>query len=198
MMNLEMKIDQRPGRIALLLILALAATACDDNLDLSFPRPDAPFGLELFDIVEGPVDRASAFDLVTGRGFGLPRGVRVDQTVQWDIVFAVIDGEAVWLPRGFFEGIELSSGIRVMEGEFEDVTRVPDDRDLYELEQPVPVTVGITYAVRSRSDPTLSLPCHIYSKLVVDSIVGDPARVNFRFLWNPNCDDTNVSPGQGF
>lgn len=188
-------LDHLRGHVTVVLALALGLIACGDELDTTVPRPTAPLRLELFDILAGPITRASALDLVSGRGFSQPVTVRVDETLQWDIAFALVDDEPAWLPRGFFDGIEPSAGIRVMQGDFEDIELLPADRELYELEEPVPLTVGETYGIRSRTDPRLSLPCHVYAKLVVDSIGGTPARVSFRVLWNPNCDDTKVSPG---
>lgn len=183
---------------ALVLTLALGLVACGDELDTDVPRPINPLEAELIDLVDGPLTRANALNLVAGRGYGTPLVTRVDETLHWDIAFALIDGEPAWVPRGFFDGIEPSTGIRVMQVDFEDVELLPPDEEAYELEEPVPATVGTTYGLRSRTDPALSLPCHVFAKLAVDSIKGDPARVWFRVLWNPNCDDINVTPGTGY
>jgi hypothetical protein len=183
------------GRSTAVLLLALTVlSGCGDELDLSYPRPSEPFEATLYDLVAGPIDRASAFDVVSGRGLGLPRTARVDQSDGWDVAFAVLDGDPVWLPRGFFESLEPSTGILALDLDFDAVRRLPSARESYEAEEPVPVTVGRVYGIRSRPDPALSLPCRIYAKLVVDSIGGDPRHVHFRYLWNPNCDDTNVTP----
>jgi hypothetical protein len=187
--------DRLLGHVTVALTLAFGLIACGSDLDTSIPRPTTPREMELFDMVDGPITRASAIDLVVTRGFADPDAVRVDETLQWDIAFALVEGEPAWLPRGFFDGIEPSAGIRLMQGDFEDIELLPGDAELYELEEPVFLTVGATYGIRSRTDPRISLPCHIYAKVVVDSVFGDPARVNFRVLWNPNCDDTNVRPG---
>jgi hypothetical protein len=189
--------DHRLGHVVLLLAVALGLLACGDEVDTDIPRPLNPFEEELIDLVDGPLDRANALNLVAGRGFSTPRVTRVDDTVSWDFAFAIVDGEPAWLPRGFFDGIEPSAGIRVMMADFEDVELVPSDEEQYELLEPLPATVGTTYGLRSRTDPALSLPCHVFAKMVVDSIKGDPVRVWFRVLWNPNCDDVNVSPGTG-
>jgi hypothetical protein len=177
-------IDAPTGRTpALLISLAVAlSAACSSSSGT------------LYDLVNGPVDRPSALNVVSGRATGIPRSVRVDVADAWDVAFAVIDDEPVLLPRGWFEGIEPSSGILVLEEGFETITSLPDDSEAYETEEAVPITIGTVYAIRSRSDPSLSLPCHIYAKVVVDSIGGDPARALYRALWNPNCDDTNVTP----
>ena len=187
--------DHLRSHVALVLTLALGLVACGDEVNRDVPRPTTPFEEQLIDLVDGPLNRANALDVVAGRGFRTPRVTRVDDTVQWDIAFALIDGEPAWVPRGFFDGIEPSTGIRVMPVDFEDVELLPPDEEAYELEEPLPATVGTTYGIRSRTDPSLGLPCHVFAKLVVDSIWGDPVRVQFRVLWNPNCDDINVTPG---
>ncbi len=105
-----------------------------------------------------------------------------------------MDGQPVWLPQGFFDALEPSSGILRLSSAFDQIETVPAQRELYEAEQPVPVSEAVTYAIRSRNDPALSLPCRIFAKLEVLSIEGDPARVRIRILWNPNCDSRRVTP----
>jgi len=191
-------LSKRAGALLVTLGLTVSALACGSDLDPSFRRPSEPLEATLFDIFAGPIDRPSAFDVLPGGGrIGTPVPVRVDQTDQWDVAFAIVNGEAVWLPRGFFAGFEPSSGIVGLDRGFDEVDRVPEDRDLYQTEGPIPVTLGTTYAIRSRSDPALSLPCRIFAKLVVDELETDPARVRFRYLWNPNCDQRVVTPEGG-
>lgn len=174
--------------------LSLAVLGCGDDLDTSFPRPTDALTITLYDLVTGPIDRQSALNMVSGRGLGIPRPVRVDESDQWDIAFATLDGEPVWLPRGYFQSLEVEAGIMALDRGFEEVERVPEDRTLYENMDPVPAEVGRVYAIRSRTDPGLSFPCHVYAKLVIDAIEGDPPRMRIRTLWNPNCDDQNVTP----
>ncbi len=188
-------------KISTLLLVRCAALlpfavllGCGDNLNISFPRPSEPLEETLFDLVAGPIDRPSALDVVSGRGSGIPRPVRVDESGEWDIAFAIMNGQPVWLPQGFFEALEVSSGVRRLTGTFDQIEVVPSDRELYESEQPVPVEEAVTYAIRSRNDPALSLPCRIFAKLEVISVEGDPAQVRVRILWNPNCDERRVTP----
>jgi hypothetical protein len=184
-------------RRAFIVLLAPAALlSCGRDINTSFPRPGEPLEATLYDLVTGPIERASAFNVVSGRGRGTPRTVRVDQSNEWDVAFAVLDGKPVWLPRGFFEGLEPSSGILELSRAFDEVTVAPENRELYEMEAPLPVTVGNTYIIRSRNDPTISLPCRIFAKVSVEAVGQDPDRVDLLFLWNPNCDDRNLTPGQ--
>ncbi len=172
-----------------------ALLGCGDNLNISFPRPSEPLEETLFDLVAGPIDRPSGLNVVSGRGSGSPRAVRVDESSEWDVAFAIMGGEPVWLPQGFFEAFEPSSGIVRLEGVFDQIQDAPSNRELYETEDPVPLVEGATYAIRSRNDPALSLPCRIFAKLEVISIEGDPTRARIRILWNPNCDRRRVTPG---
>lgn len=177
-------------------LLAASLTACGDDSTFLFPVPAEPIESTMFDLVTGPLDRPSAFDLVAGRGRGLPRTVRVDQTEQWDIAFAVLEGEAVWLPRGFFESIQPSSGITRLDGDFDNITSVPGDSEAYEEDEPLPIVEGAVYAIRSRTDPALTLPCRVFGKVRVLSLEGTPPQIDFETVWNPNCDDTNVDQSQ--
>lgn len=181
-------------RWAAVLIAAAAFLACSGDDELTFPRPTEPLESTLYDLVLGPIDRASAFDVVAGRGVGTPRSVRVDRIDEWDVVFAFLDGEPVWLPRGFFDGLEVSSGILSLRRAFEEIMQAPENRDLYETENPVPIVPNEIYVFRSRNDPTLSFPCRIYAVVDVEEIDVEEARVRFRYLWNPNCDDRDLSP----
>jgi hypothetical protein len=186
---------KRSTRRASVILLALALVSCGRDITTDFRRPGEPLDGTLYDLVAGPIDRASAYNIVSGRGFGVPRTVRVDQSDQWDIAFAILDGQPVWLPRGYFEALEPSSGVLELARAFDEVTTAPADKTLYEAENPVPITVGNTYVIRSRNDPTLSLPCRIYAKIGVEAIQRNPDRIDFIVLWNPNCDRRDLTPG---
>ena len=192
MINLNMLLDRRAitGLLALFVV-----GACGDDTGTNWPRPSEPLELSVYDIVEGPVDRASALNVVAGAGSGFPITARVDVTQQWDMAFGMIDGEPYWLPRGFFEGLEPTAGILEMEQDFDEINTAPDDRTLYEYNDPLLMTEGNTYIIRSRNDPTTELPCRIFAKLRVEAIQPDPAWMQFVILWNPNCDDTNLTLG---
>jgi len=180
--------------IAVLLTLFVAG-ACSDDSATNWARPTEPLDLSLYDLIEGPIDRASAVSVVAGVGSGFPRTVRVDQSQQWDMGFGMIDGEPYWLPRGFFLALEPTSGILAMEQDFDEINTAPDDKTLYNYTKPMAMIAGATYIVRSRNDPSTELPCHIFAKVRVGSIQPDPAWMDFIILWNPNCDDTNLTLG---
>lgn len=186
-----MKIGVISRLAAVALLSAVAVSGCDSATEISFPFPDEPLNGTLYDLVAGPIDRPSGLNVVSGRGNGSPNPLRVDASGRWDVAFAELDGVPVLLPRGYFEGLEESSGVRALGRSFDKVTEVTDMADGYETIEPTPLVVGATYAVRSRPDPALSLPCRVYAKLEVLDLEGDPARMQFRILWNPNCDRTN-------
>jgi len=190
MPNIEIPVDRRA---AVLIVLLAAIVACGGDSTSSYPRPIEPLQLSMYDVGGGPVNRASALNVVAGSALGFPRTERVDQTEQWDVAFGVIEGNPVWLPRGFFEGLEPSAGILAVPRDFEEIGEAPEDRELYEYTDPLPMVEGETYMIRSRSDPTLSLPCHIYAKVRLEAIQQDPPWIKFLIVWNPNCDDRNVT-----
>ncbi|MGD8700085.1 MAG: hypothetical protein PVJ43_12385 [Gemmatimonadales bacterium] len=189
------RLTDRPWAVFLLLLLG-AVSSCGDDINTEYPRPSEPRELSLYDLVSGPIDRPSAVNVVSGRALGVPSAVRIDVTERWDLVFALVDGSPAWLPRGFFEALEVSSGILATTADFEQIIEAPEDKELYEDEQPVPMTEGTTYIIRSRSDPDLSLPCRIYAKVLVESIQADPARADLSIIWNPNCDGRNLVPSE--
>lgn len=181
----------RTAALAVILVGALAG--CSNSDDSRFPVPEEPAERTLYDLVNGPIDRPSALNLLTGRSGGLPTTWRVDVTDQWDLCFGVIDGEPFWLPRGFFEGFQVSSGVAELPLDFDDVRVVSSEDEDYEDSEPVPITVGATYALRSRPDPTVSVTCRLYAKAEVVAVEGDPARLSLRILWNPNCNETSLA-----
>jgi hypothetical protein len=178
---------------ALIAVLAGALAGCGSSNDASFPIPEEPAERTLYDLVDGPIDRASALNLASGRSGGLPTTWRVDVTDQWDFCFGVVDGEPSWLPRGFFTGFEVSSGVAELPLDFDDVRIVSSETEDYEDSEPVPITVGTTYALRSRPDPSVSVSCRIYGKAEILAIEQDPARIRVRIIWNPNCNATNLA-----
>lgn len=187
-----------PDRLTVVFLVLLLGgiLSCGSNINTEYPRPNEPLNLSLYDLVSGPIDRPSAVNLISGRALGVPSAVRIDLTERWDLVFAIVDGSPAWLPRGYFEALEVSSGVLATTLDFDQVLEAPEDKTLYEEEQPVPITEGTTYVIRSRSDPNYSLPCRIYAKVLVEAVQADPARVDLSIIWNPNCDGRNLIPAE--
>jgi hypothetical protein len=183
----------RACRAAVVLIGLGALTACGESTDALFPVPDEPVGLSMYDLMNGPINRPSALNVLTGRSSGVPTVLRVDAAEQWDLSFGMIEGVPVWLPRGFFEGLDISSGVFELDVDFDDVTFVPTEDTLYVYEQPVDIEVGKTYAIKSRPDPTVSITCVLYAIAEVLVVEGDPARLEFQILWNPNCNENSLA-----
>ncbi len=170
-----------------------ALAACGSSTDASFPVPDEPVELSVYDLVNGPIDRPSAVNILSGRGSGVPTVLRVDASDLWDVSFGVLDSVPAWLPRGFFEGLVVSSGVLELDLDFDDVFAAPSEDTLYVYDEPVDITVGKTYAIRSRPDPGVSITCVLYAKAEVLALEGDPALLEFRILWNPNCNESGLS-----
>lgn len=183
------------GRVGVFLAALATLVACGSDINTEYPRPSEPFESSLYDLIAGPIDRASALNVVSGRGLGAPLAVRVDLTGQWDVGFGVLDGQTVWLPRGFFDGFEAESGILALPSDFNTISEAPEDKDLYEYQDPVPMTEGTVYIIRSRNDPNSSLPCRIFAKVLVEVIEQDPYRVDLLYIWNPNCDNRILTFG---
>jgi hypothetical protein len=180
------------GRLGFAAIGIGVLAACGNSNDPTRPLPEEPIDQTIYDLVDGPINRPSSLNVLAGRT-GVPRVVRVDNNENWDFSFGMLDGEPVWLPRGFFAGFPSSSGIVESDFDFDDVIFAPDNIDAYEFENPVQITVGKTYVLRSRPDPGLSITCVIYAKAEVLAVQGDPARLDIRVFWNPNCNETNLS-----
>lgn len=172
-------------------LLGLASGGCENPLEpRKFPVADAPSETVLHDFRSSRIIDRSGFDVVTANP------VRVDQTSSWDFVFFVADGGVEqFRPRSVIAEGDFASGLQRVESTFEGLETAPGDG--YVAGAPVPVEEGAVYAARSRQDPNVRRRCRHFMKLEVLSVSPSEGTVSFRYLWNPNCEQRILVPGEG-
>ncbi|WP_419859794.1 hypothetical protein [Candidatus Palauibacter sp.] len=176
-----------PARLGAL-ILALAATACDDPFDAFLGDvPLTPTEVTLYDYVTGRLEDPPAFDIV------LAVPARVDQTLNWDFLFQIRDGAPELVPFSAVADSVTDSGLQLTGERFDAVLEAPEDG--YTLNAPLVVQPGDVLIARSRVDPNNFLACSRYAKLQVLSIDPEEGTITFRHLVNPNCGDIVLEAG---
>ncbi|MBI4514045.1 MAG: hypothetical protein HY702_08040 [Gemmatimonadetes bacterium] len=197
---------------AAIVFAALVVLGCGDADRFLAPVPSEPERATLFDLFHPLVERPAAFDVVRGRSNSLPGPARTDLNPEWDFLFAFVPagasggacflglnpGDAVFLPRGCFEGLDALSGILRSDLPFDELREAPGEVAAYETARAVRVAVGAAYVVRSRPDPSLQLfgaGCRRFAKFEILELDPTSGSVTFRFLWNPNCGERRLTPG---
>lgn len=179
-----------PGIRALMIVLTIAASACDDPFEaLLRPVPDEPSEATLTDLRTGRLQDPPAFDLL----FGL--AVRIDLTDQWDFVYRVTEaGGAQLLPFGALADSTSEAGLQATGDAFEGVRTAPADG--YLQGEPIPIAEGDVFIARTRRDPAQLFRCRRYAKLQILDVDAAQGRVTFQYLVNPNCEDRVLVPGE--
>lgn len=159
---------------------------------------DSPYEIEwstgadtvvLYSITHPVLNLANAFDFVD------VTPVLVEApgaTGNWDVaVGGDEDGLTLLPPRSL--GIGEDVGIAVLPQLLEEVTMAPEDSTAYQWAEPVPLSTGTTYVIRTRQayDNYGSL-CVFFAKMEPLSI--DLANLRVRFIYgaNPNCGDRRL------
>ncbi len=137
-------------------------------------------------------------NLYSGFNFNQRTRVRIEaasSTGLWDVAVDTRDGKIVLLPPGAL-GVTSRAGIAVMEGQsYDDVTSAPADTSLYVTAEPVPVSEGNVYVVRTgRSVGSYGTYCVYYAKLAPLLIDPDGGTLTFAFDASPVCNDRSLVP----
>lgn len=180
-------------RSVLVFLAAVASVACDDTLGIQ-PWDTVPDTVSLYSASRADLlGQSSAFDFVN------LAPVRVEASGaggNWDVILTGGGASPLQLtPAGVFGGVTSKASIATITGtSFDALTDAPSDTMLYS-KQPVTLTAGGVYAIRTRG-----VVCEIsnsvhYAKVLVVSL--DPALGVARLatVRNPYCDNRSfVSP----
>jgi hypothetical protein len=147
----------------------------------------------LYSVLDPTLGLYDGFDFVNGRPVEIEA---IGSTGSWDVAVGGDPGGLVLMPPGAF-GLSSKAGVAVMPGKrLEDVLRAPSDSASYDTTEPVPLAVGTTYVIRTRTATDIygTTACTYYAKMEPLSV--DPAQGRIRFIFgsNPNCYDLSLSP----
>jgi len=177
--------------IAPVAALVAATGACGDSTEpVLIPLPDEPTQVVVYDFVSGDLLDPSAFDVITRTV------VRTDQVPGWDFVYYEDEqlGPVIVTRGSYIQDEDEQAGALVTAFAFDVVTEAPEDG--YIIEEPVPISTGDVFIVRSRSDQAFgNLRCRRYGKFSVDAIDSDLGTLTFSHIVNPNCENRTLDAG---
>ena len=175
------------GRLTAKLLIIATVAGCGDVFEPIFAPVPEPDDVVLHDFNTGSLLDPTAFNL-----FDLS-AVRTDQVTGWDLLFVVDPALGPTLqPRELIIGRESDSGIQPSGSDFDALVLAPSGG--YTRDEPVAITAGSVFTVRSRQAPGLNTRCRLFGKIEIVSIEGDPAMVTIRHVINPNCERRNIEP----
>jgi hypothetical protein len=180
-----------PLALATLTWVVFALTACgDDPFKIRWTiQPDTVL---LYSLARPELNLLSGFSFINR----IP--VRIEApnaTGTWDVALDTRDGGLVLLPPGAL-GVESRARIATLPGAvFDEVIEAPADTMLYTADQPVQVSMGTVYIVRTNQYVgSFGTRCVNYGKLepvAIDAVVGT---LSFVFDASPVCNDRKLIP----
>lgn len=177
--------------LPVLAALVAAAGACGDSTEpVLIPLPEEPTQVVVYDFVTGDLLDPSAFDVITRSV------VRTDKVSGWDFVYFEDEqlGPVIVTRGAYIQDDDEKAGAVVTVLSFDLITEAPDDG--YISQEPLPISPGDVFIVRSRSDDAFgSLRCRRYGKFSVDAIDSELGTLTFSHFINPNCENRNLDSG---
>ncbi len=166
----------------------MALTACEDPFVGRWN--DAPDSAFVHSLARPEINIESGF------AFNERRRVRIqapNATGTWDVALDTQGGALVLLPPGAL-GITARAGIASLGATpFDDVRQAPGDTLLYELDDPVPMTVGHVYAIRTnRSLTGFGSTCVYYAKIEPFTLDVPEGLMRFKFVVSPVCNSRDL------
>jgi hypothetical protein len=182
-----------PRRVALAASLLMGLNACGDD-PFAYDWFDTPDTTVIYSL-QVPLDQqlGSGFDFY---GRSLVQVEAAGATGNWDVALDTQNGALVLLPPGAL-GITARAGIASMGAiPFADLTQAPGDTLLYELNDPVLLTVGDVYAIRTnRRVGNFGSSCVYYGKITPITLDATAGSMEFQFVTSPICNNRDlVSP----
>jgi hypothetical protein len=176
---------------AALVSLVAAVAACDED-PFTYRWNATPDTVRLYSLARPEPNLASGF------GFSTRLTVQVetpDATGTWDVALDTEGGSLVLKPPGAL-GITARAALVPMGAvAFDDVDEAPGNEALYVLDDPVPLTPGHVYVVRTnRQVGSFGSTCVYYGKLqplVVNVAAGE---LDFHFVISGICNSRSLVP----
>ena len=173
--------------------LLMGLTACGDD-PFAFDWTNSPGVRDtvlLFSLARPELGLQSGFSFLP-----LPSPAVVESpnaTGSWDFALDTQGGELVLLPPGAL-GITSRSRISVLGPvNFDEVVEAPEDTLLYEDDQPMPVSDGTVYVVRSNRRPgSFGSSCEYYAKMEPVTIDVAGGTLLFRYVASPICNSRDL------
>jgi hypothetical protein len=178
---------------ATVVALLVGLSACGDD-PFAFNWRDTPDTARLYSLARPELNLESGYSFVPP-----PSAAVVEEpnaTGSWDVAIGTQGGQLVLLPPGAL-GITTRARISVLGAvNFDEVVEAPEDTLLYEDDQPVPVSSGSVYVVRTnRRTGSFGMSCVYYAKVEPVTIDVAGGTLVFRYVASPICNSRAlVSP----
>ncbi|HSH75237.1 MAG TPA: hypothetical protein VLA09_06120 [Longimicrobiales bacterium] len=181
---------QAPAAASLAALLVGLAGCGDDPF--SFNWNDAPDTVQLYSLARPELNLLSGFSFFD-RTAVLVEAPGTAGT--WDVAVDTRGQELVLLPPGAL-GITARAAIGVLGTvNFDDVTEAPEDTLLYEPEEPVSLSNGTVYVVRTNRRPgSFGSSCVYYAKMEPVTIDVPGGVLTFRYVSSPICNSRDLVP----
>jgi hypothetical protein len=170
---------------------SLGSPACGDD-PFAIRWTENPDTVTLYSLARPERNLLSAFSFLTRTAIRIESATA---TGTWDMAVDTRGGEIVLLPPGAL-GVTSRARIAPLPGTtFAEVIEAPADTLLYTADQPVPVTMGTIYVVRTNQyQGSFGTRCTNYAKL--EPLVIDPSggTLSFVFDASPVCNDRRLIP----
>ncbi len=153
---------------------------------------DTPDTVRLYSLARPELNEPSAYSFYLGTAVDI---AAPGATGTWDFAVDTRNSEIVLLPPGEL-GISSRAAIATLPGlTLDDVTKAPSDTLAYEGQDPVPVTDGTVYVVRTnRQAGSFGQTCVYYAKVEPVNIDVSNGTLLFRFVASPVCNSLDLVP----
>jgi len=174
--------------------LLVGIVACGDD-PFSFNWDDTPDTVQIYSLARPELG------LISGYSFVPPPTPAVvespNATGSWDIALDTQGGQLVLLPPGAL-GITARARLSVLGAvDFDEIVEAPEDTLLYEDDQPVAVSAGTVYIVRTNRRPgSFGSTCVYYAKMEPVTIDVAGGVLVFRYVASPICNSRELIPPQ--
>lgn len=184
--------------VAVVAIGLLAVTGCR-----------SPFGSQNWPAFTMTPDTVELFSLARPDLLGLPaaydftdggrKRVVVEtpsSTGQWDVILTERQGQFVFLPASALSSVSSTAAVAAVSAStFDALKQAPAASSaMWQDSAAVPLSTNGIYTVRTRQTSSLYGVCVYYAKVEVIGMSEADGTVRFRYITDPNCNDTSFVP----
>ena len=169
----------------------IALAGCGDD-PFSFRWNDAPDTVQLYSLSRPELNLESGFSFYDRLAVVVEAP---GATGTWDIAIDVVGQEMVLLPPGAL-GITARARVGALGAvNFDEIVEAPEDTLQYGADDPVPVSTGTVYVVRTNRRPgSFGSSCVYYAKMEPVTVDVAAGVLTFRYVSSPICNSRDLVP----
>jgi hypothetical protein len=184
----------RFARFAVLLSIVFASSALLGACEGDSLFPDVALSVDTVTLTVPGVDQPSALDLVQAQPpfLLLRRPELVRDAQEWDVALRRGTTGLQLRPQEIPASQLRGAGITVANQDYDAITEAPRGTSSYGND-PVAVTTGATYFIRSRQYPVQTVLCVNYAKAKIVAMDAAAGTAKIALTQNNNCDDERLA-----